>query len=358
MKKKIFAAILAAVTACGVLCTSYVSAESLVITDISEIESMVQERLTVIHELEPEEWTQSTQFTPGHVDYYLSNTKPEGTEDKVVVVCSWFIQRYLQQDLKQFFMEQNIHADCLYIISLESGEAPRKGNYNYDSTVDITDAQNVLSSYTEIITGHQISYLSMYVADVDNDYHVTAADAQIILQYYTCKDVAKVIDETVSVTDFWQNYDSYMPHEKQGGEIAFTEVAADYSKFSGGTELQKNNEAKSRVIYNSEQLAHNPIQPVNPYSDAFFEDHALIFVCIVFQSMASDSPVITGIHCEDHSIQIAAERESAPMEMIELWCTFLEVKKTDLPAADEEVVFDFDITEGDETNTNKIHIVQ
>jgi hypothetical protein len=245
-----------------------------------------------------------------------------------------------------------------------------KGDVNMDGKVDVEDAQAVKLEYLRYITGYDCSFseeqikLATIVGHSTENPTKTSSipfsveDAQVLLQYYTCKDVANVIDDNISVTDFWQNYDSYMPHEKQGDEIAFTEVAADYSKFSGGTELQKNNEAKSRVIYNSEQLANIPIQPVNPYSDAFFEDHALIFVCIVFQNMASDSPVITGIHCEDHSIQIAAEREFAPMEMVELWCTFLEVKKSDLPAADEEVVFDFDITEGDETNTNKIHIVQ
>lgn len=91
------------------------------------------------------------------------------------------------------------------------------GDVTGDTAIDIADAQMLLFKFAEKLANQHISLTDWQVqsGDINTDGMIDVADAQIILQYYTCKDVAKVIDETVSVTDFWQNYDSYMPHEKQ-----------------------------------------------------------------------------------------------------------------------------------------------
>ncbi len=68
-----------------------------------------------------------------------------------------------------------------------------QGDFNYDETVTLEDAQGVLEYYTKTFAGKEplIAGTQKKCADVNSDGAADVMDAQYILKYYTEKDVAK-----------------------------------------------------------------------------------------------------------------------------------------------------------------------
>ena len=71
-------------------------------------------------------------------------------------------------------------------IPLDCYEGER-GDFNGDSTTDVTDAQLVLKEYVEGISGKKSSASAMQsvICDIDGDGRLTTSDAQYILMFYT-----------------------------------------------------------------------------------------------------------------------------------------------------------------------------
>ena len=71
------------------------------------------------------------------------------------------------------------------------GQAPVKGDFDGDGTVDAIDAQKVLLTYLDLLTGSvtDLPAAQLAAADVDGNSELTALDAQYILLYYLYNDI-------------------------------------------------------------------------------------------------------------------------------------------------------------------------
>lgn len=111
--------------------------------------------------------------------------------------------------------------------------------------------------------------------------------------------------------------------------LAFTVSDAVYQIADGSGSY---NDLKNMVFFDTESLKRSPVQPVKQYDDAFFKDHALIFVTHVFSSMNQHETVIHSVHRTENALEISAERKHDAVEAAALqwWCTFLEIDRAEL----------------------------
>jgi hypothetical protein len=96
-----------------------------------------------------------------------------------------------------------------------------KGDVNMDGKVDLADAQIVQLEYLHYFTGYECTFNEeqMKLATIvghstkhpkkTESIPFSVADAQVILQYYTYKDVLNTIDDSVTVEEFYAQIKEY-----------------------------------------------------------------------------------------------------------------------------------------------------
>lgn len=234
-------------------------------------------------------------------------------------------------------------------------ELPQTGDVNLDGTVDLTDALLLLQEYTAFFAGKGCSFnaeqrraanitgTKTTDSKTSQTMPFSVTDAQMLLQYYTCKNVAKLFPENVPVTDFRKHCDSYLSGKRKS--IAYTQVAADYNRHSDSAY----SESKSCIIQNAEQLRQNAVQPFKAYSGDFFKDHALIFVHQAFGALSGDGnlPQVYQLSIEENTVNVHAYRQTGFWDMMDYWCAFFEISKADLESLSEKAEVACEITEYD-----------
>ena len=151
-----------------------------------EIKALIAERFNAQQFLDKEIMKQLNPLQ-APVNYGISGGEipPELPEVKVMVTCSWFIEKYVKADLTQLLTAHGIDPGTVGYNVLEGGSKPRKADYNFDGTVGLTEVQRSLSVYVRYHASAALSYTEICLADSNDDGAVTLSDAQTALQYYT-----------------------------------------------------------------------------------------------------------------------------------------------------------------------------
>jgi hypothetical protein len=165
-------------------CPVYVPAEP---ETVKQAKELVQARISgQLAEQKTDAWYADAQFRIDPSEVHLA----DGTEDHIEVLSGY--SAYAECDLRGYLAANGIDPDILIVeddlsartlIHLVTGDCDRNGE------ISAEDAQNVLLAYTESLAGTAIPYRAVYVADVDFDYRITAADAQYTLKYYVLNTV-------------------------------------------------------------------------------------------------------------------------------------------------------------------------
>jgi len=104
---------------------------------------------------------------------------------------------------------------------VSAAETYQKGDVNMDGKVDLADAQIVQLEYLHYFTGYECTFNEeqMKLATIvghstkhpkkTESIPFSVADAQVILQYYTYKDVLNTIDDSVTVEEFYAQIKEY-----------------------------------------------------------------------------------------------------------------------------------------------------
>lgn len=124
-------------------------------------------------------------------------------------------------------------------------------------------------------------------------------------------------------------------------DIPFTVSKANYTDDEGFLSPDEQEALKSCVIRSAADLKANKIQPEKEYTDAFFDDHALIFVSTIF-SCTGDLPEVTKVHVSGGTIEVTADREPAMDEAVQWWCTFIEVSQADIAGTGNQIILHSD----------------
>ena len=124
-------------------------------------------------------------------------------------------------------------------------------------------------------------------------------------------------------------------------DIQYSIVLADYQITDSNVTY---NDLKNMVFYDAESLNRSYVHPEKEYDDAFFQDHALLFVTYVFSTMNQYETTVSSIHRTDNTITVNAVRvrDETETSAVQWWCAFFEVQKADLPAGDAEIILHID----------------
>ena len=112
-------------------------------------------------------------------------------------------------------------------------------------------------------------------------------------------------------------------------DIPFTLAEADYKITDSSIRYS---DLKNTVFFDNESLKRSYVHPSKEYDDAFFHDHALLFVTYVFSTMNQHETAVSNVHLTENLIEVNAVRERNVVEAaaVQWWCTFIEIDRTEL----------------------------